>query len=140
MSESLPSISDREDAPVDRWQFLRDVLVFQVKLALDAMRDVILVPVSIGAALLDLVSSGKPMGQSFYRVFALCKQTDIWINLFDTYGNPDESPEAASTTVDSLVAQVEALLVEQHDRGGLTATAKVAIDRALDGISKRPRS
>ena len=140
MSESLSPISDREVTPVDRWQFFRDVLVFQVKLALDAMRDVILVPVSIGAALLDLVSSGKRTGQNFYRVFAMGKRTDIWINLFDTYGNPDESPEAANTTVDSLVAQLEALLVEQHDRGGLTATAKVAIDRALDGISKRPRS
>ena len=140
MSESLPSSSDPEATPDDRWQFFRDVLVFQVKLALDAMRDVILVPVSIGAALLDLVSSGKRTGQSFYRVFAMGKRTDIWINLFDTYGNPDESPEAANTTVDSLVAQLEALVVDQHDRGGLTATAKVAIDRALDGISKRPRS
>ena len=140
MSESLPTLSDGEATPVDRWQFFRDVLVFQVKLALDAMRDVILVPISIGAALLDLVSSGKRTGQRFYRVFAMGKRTDIWINLFDTYGNSDESPEAANTTVDSLVAQLEALLVEQHDRGGLTATAKVAIDRALDGISKRPRS
>jgi hypothetical protein len=68
------------------------------------------------------------------------KRTDIWINLFDTYGNPAESPQATNATIDSLVAQLEALLVEQHDRGGLTATAKVAIDRALDGISKRPPS
>ncbi len=140
MSESLPPISDLDATPVDRWQFFRDVLVFQVKLALDAMRDVILVPVSLGAALLDLVSSGERTGRSFYRVFAMGKRTDIWINLFDTYGNPDESPEAANTTVDSLVAQFEALLVEQHDRGGVTATAKVAIDRALDRISKRPPS
>ena len=140
MSESLLPINDREATPVDRWQFFRDVLVFQVKLALDAMRDVILVPVSIGAALLDLVSSGKRTGQRFYRVFAMGKRTDIWINLFDAYGNPDESPEASNTTIDSLIAQFEALLVEQHDRGGLTATAKVTIDRALDRISKRPPS
>jgi hypothetical protein len=140
MSESLPQTSDRETTSVDRWQFFRDVLVFQVKLALDALRDVILVPISIGAALFDLVSSGKRTGRNFYRVFAMGKRTDIWINLFDTYGNPDESPEAADTIVDSLVAQLEALIVDQHDRGGLTATAKVAIDRALDGISKRPPS
>jgi hypothetical protein len=140
MSDSLSPISEGEATPVDRWQFFRDVLVFQVKLALDAMRDLILVPVSIGAALLDLVSSGKRTGRRFYRVFAMGKRTDVWINLFDTYGNPDDTPESSSTTVDSLVAQFEALLVEQHDRGGLTATAKVAIDRALDGISKRPPS
>jgi hypothetical protein len=140
MSANLPQISDREAAPENRWQFLRDVLVFQIKLVLDAMRDLILVPVSIGAALLDLVSSGEQTGQSFYRVFAMGKRTDIWINLFDTYGSPDESSAGEDTTVDSLVAQLEALLVEQHDRGGLTATARLAVDRALDGIPKRPPS
>jgi hypothetical protein len=140
MSENLPHISDRETIPANRWQFFRDVLVFQMKLVLDAIRDVILFPVSIGAALLDLVSSGERTGKSFYRVFAMGRRTDVWINLFDTYGSPDESSADADTTVDSLVAQLEALLVEQHDRGGLTATAKSAIDRALDRIPKRPPS
>jgi hypothetical protein len=140
MSEKLPLISDRETTPVNRWQFFRDVLVFQMKLVLDAIRDVILFPVSIGAALLDLVSSGERTGQSFYRVFAMGRRTDVWINLFGTYGSPDKSSADADTTVDSLVAQLEALLVEQHDRGGLTATAKTAIDRALNRISKRPPS
>jgi hypothetical protein len=140
MSENLPQISDREITPINRWQFFRDVLVFQMKLVLDAIRDVILFPVSIGAALLDLVSSGEQTGRSFYRVLAMGRRTDVWINLFDTYRSPDESSADADTTVDSLVAQLEALLVEQHDRGGLTATAKSAIDRTLDRIPKRPPS
>jgi hypothetical protein len=36
-----------------RWQFIRDVLVFQVKLLLDNVRDFALVPVSLGAAIIE---------------------------------------------------------------------------------------
>ena len=45
----------------DRWTFLRDVLVFQLKMFLDNVRDFALMPVSLVAALIDLVSrvSGK---------------------------------------------------------------------------------
>jgi len=124
---------------VERWQFLRDVIVFQLKLGLDAARDLVLVPVSIAAALLDVVAGGAPVGRNFYRVFGFGRRTDRWINLFDSYGEPGAAPERADVTVDALVGQLEGLLVEQYDRGGLTASTKAAIDRALDGIERRPR-
>lgn len=41
-----------------RWVFLRDVLVFQAKMFLSNLRDFALMPVSLGAALLDLVVKG----------------------------------------------------------------------------------
>ena len=39
--------------------------------------------------------------------------------------------------MDSLVAQVERLMVDQYERGGVTASAKQAIDRSLDAISRK---
>ena len=39
----------------DRWKFLRDVLVFQLKMFLDNVRDFALMPISLVAALIDLV-------------------------------------------------------------------------------------
>jgi hypothetical protein len=47
-SPSPPASSD------ERWKFLRDVAVFQLKMFLDNLRDLVLMPVSLGAALLDL--------------------------------------------------------------------------------------
>jgi hypothetical protein len=38
----------------ERWRFLRDVMVFQLKLFLDNLRDFALVPSSLVAALIDL--------------------------------------------------------------------------------------
>ena len=40
----------------DRWKFLRDVVVFQLKMLLDNVRDFALMPISLVAALIDLVS------------------------------------------------------------------------------------
>ena len=51
-----------------RWQFIRDVLVFQVKLLLDNVRDFALVPVSLGAAIIDLIFKGEREGSLFYKV------------------------------------------------------------------------
>ena len=48
-----------------------------------------------------------------------------------TTGRLDEPRE----TVDSVVARLENLIVEQYERGGMTAAAKDAIDRSLDAFS-----
>ena len=120
----------------NRWEFLRDVLVFQLKLLLDAVRDLVLSPVSIVAGVIDLLSGDEPPGR-FYRVLAFGRRTDTWINLFGMPGRPDESGGDAGVTVDSLVAQVERLMVDQYERGGITVSAKQAIDRSLDAISRK---
>ncbi len=52
----------------ERWRFLRDVLVFQLKLLLDNLRDFALVPISLVAALIDLIYKGEREGTLFYRV------------------------------------------------------------------------
>ncbi len=121
----------------DRWEFLRDVLVFQLKLFLDAARDLVLSPVSIVAGVIDLVSGDEPPGRYFYRLLAFGGRTDTWINLFGKSGRPEEPGGDESDTIDSLVAQVERLMVDQYERGGVTASAKQAIDRSLDAISRK---
>ncbi|MDH3298094.1 MAG: hypothetical protein OEM96_07455, partial [Gemmatimonadota bacterium] len=65
-------------------------------------------------------------------------RTEGWINLFgapSVPGHPELSESGRS--IDTVVKQVEGLVVEQYERGGLTASAKEAIDRSLDKISRR---
>ena len=121
----------------DRWEFLRDVLVFQLKLFLDAVRDLVLSPVSIVAGVIDLISGDEPPGRYFYRLLAFGGRTDTWINLFGMQGQPEERGGDESVTIDSLVAQVERLMVDQYERGGVTASAKQAIDRSLNAIARK---
>ena len=127
--------------PEGRWEFIRDVVVFQVKLLLDAIRDVVLSPASIVAGLLDLASGDDPPGRHFNRLLAAGRRSDAWINLFGEERSDAQGEERAGNvqSVDSLVSHVERLLVEQVERGGVTASAKEAIDRSLDRVARATR-
>jgi hypothetical protein len=106
-------------------------------LAQYAVRDLVLSPVSIVAGVIDLISGDEPPGRHFYRLVAFGGRTDAWINLFGMPGRPEEPDGDESVTIDSLVAQVERLMVDQYERGGITASAKQAIDRTLNAISRK---
>ncbi|WDD98469.1 hypothetical protein [Thalassomonas actiniarum] len=141
---------------LSRWQLLRDIGIFQVKLALDAIRDLLLSPVSIVSAVIDLIKGHQYPHSYFYKVMRLGRKTDHWLNLFgaaELENKPvkeelskdaevcslNNTPEPGRN-LDDLFCQVEALLKEQHDRGGLTATAKASIDRCLDKIITKSES
>src|SRR5437762_13561958 len=57
-----------ESGSNERWKFLRDVVVFQLKMFLDNVRDFALMPISLFAALIDLIFKGKGHGSLFYQV------------------------------------------------------------------------
>lgn len=139
-----PSESPRSETPAPaapppgRWELLRDVLVFQLKLLIDAVRDLVLSPVSVVAGVVDLLSGDRAPGRWFYRVLAFGGRTDAWIDLFGTPERP--GAHAADVTVDSLVAHLERLVVDEYERGGVTASAKQAIDRSLDALARKGRS
>ena len=119
-----------------RWGLIRDVLVFQLKLGIDALRDVALMPISLVAAVVDLAKGGD-QPKSFYEVVRLGRRSERWINLFGAVEPPEEDD---LPSLDSLVGEVERLVVEQVERGGVTASAKDAIDRSLDRISDLGRT
>ena len=65
-----------------RWELIRDALVFQAKLFLDGLRDLLLVPVSLVALVVDLVTGGEHAGRNFYGVVLLGRRSESWIDLF----------------------------------------------------------
>ena len=136
-TDSDPTDSDVTD-DASRWELIRDLATFQLKLVLDGARDVLLSPISLIAALIDLVLDGDGQGRRFYQVLLFGRRSERWIDLFRAADRIE--PRAESTegpvSVDALVGQVEKLLVEQVERGGVTAQAKSAIDRSLDAVTR----
>jgi len=127
-----------EDISASRWLFFRDVLVFQAKLLLDGLRDLLLMPVSLVAALFGLVKEPADPGRLFGRVMEYGRRSDRWINLF---GDPRHFRDGQAEVpgdpgVDELVGLLEQRLLEQYRKGGVAASAKDAIDRALDAVHK----
>lgn len=116
-----------------RWALMRDVTVFQGKLALDAIRDLALSPISIGAAVLGLVRDKDEPGKYFYPLMNTGKRSDTVINLF---GAADHAGLDATThddpSVDELIKRFEGIIVKEYESGGMTAQAKEAIDKAID--------
>jgi len=126
----------------DRWTLIRDLFVFQAKLLVDGFRDLLLVPAAIVAGIWSLVSGDKDKpGPQFYQLVSLGKESELWIDLFKAYENaPAEvrrEREFAVSNMDELVGRFESFVVEEYERGGVTAQAKERIDKALDAIQRR---
>ncbi len=131
----LPS---RDVAPPSRWNLIRDVAVFQLKLFLDGLRDLVLVPISLGLAALDLLGVGARAGHHFYDLLHLGKRTERYIDLFGAADRTDPflAMSDGAGGVDALVGRVERVIRQEYERGGMTSSAKKAVDRALDGLQR----
>lgn len=140
MTDQHP-IENHESA---RWTLIRDTAVLQVKLIVDGLRDFLLVPASLIAAIVSLATAkdGVP-GAHFYDLLRLGRRSEIWINLFGAFRNAPEDllqdAPLAATNLDEIVGKVEKFVVDEYKRGGMTAQAKEQIDKALNSLHGRAR-
>lgn len=72
---------------------LRDLMIFQVKLALDGLKDIAFMPLSGAAAALDIVFPGPRVGHRFYAVLAIGEKFDRWLNLFGAADTADAATD-----------------------------------------------
>jgi hypothetical protein len=72
---------------------LRDLVIFQIKLFLDGVKDIVLMPLSIGAAALDVLAPTGKRGRRFYAVMRAGEKYDRWLNLFGASQTASESAE-----------------------------------------------
>lgn len=136
--QTVKQDDDRGYVVPDRWTLIRDTAVFQLKLAVDGFRDFLLMPVSFGAAVLDLLGVGPRAGRQFYDLLKAGQKTEHWINLFGAAEHAEPLPVASRPGIDSLVQKMEHLVVQEYRRGGITSSAKDAVDRMLDGLAEKP--
>jgi hypothetical protein len=124
----------------DRKTMIRDVAVFQLKLIADGLRDLVLLPASIGAAVIALLKKGPEPGTEFYDLLRTGRQSEHWINLFgaaSTVHGPEGDEDRFPADIDKLVAKVESFVVEEYRSGGVTSQAKVKLERALAALRER---
>jgi hypothetical protein len=130
--ESTPAQADK----TERWKFVRDVLVFQLKLLLDNLRDFALQPISLVAALIDIFYRGKREGALFYKVLRWGWHSEQVIGVYSAI--EDHEPTAFQVhpnyTVDAVIAKLEGVLVREYEKGGTAASIKSAMDRAIDQL------
>ena len=129
---STPPQADHDD----RWRFVRDVMVFQLKLFLDNVRDLVLMPVSLVAALIDLILRGEREGARFYKVLRWGQHSEAVIDVYSAieHHEPGDFKVSRDYTVDGVIARLEGVLKREVEKGGTAASVKAAMERAIDQL------
>jgi len=97
-----------------RIELIRETAVLQVKLLVDGLRDAILIPISLIAALVGVLRGGPDCNREFHRVIKLGRRSERWINLFG-HQRPLKG-NAVTGSMDSILDQVENAVMEQYKR------------------------
>lgn len=92
--------------PNSRLRLLRDVLVFQIKLGMEALLDLTLIPVSLAAAGLDLVLGNWRRPRWFHAVLRFGERCERRIDLWAV---PTPGADAPRTDADALMRGIEIL-------------------------------
>jgi hypothetical protein len=99
-------MTDKSDQG-SRWRLLRDVVVFQVKLGLEAVLDITLIPVSLAAAALDLVLGNWRQPRWFHAVLRFGERCEHRIDLWRVAAPGVDAPPSE---VDAVIRSIEALV------------------------------
>jgi hypothetical protein len=127
------SVPDAEEVPVhaSRLQLVWDVVLFQFKLLFDGLRDLVLSPVSIAAAVLGLIAGGDDPQRYFRRLLKIGRRTEIWLNLFGHH--------KSKHTSDELVAGLRQRVFENARSNSWVERAGTRLNRGLDSLNDRVR-
>jgi hypothetical protein len=90
-----------------RWRLARDVVVFQIKLGMEAVLDIALIPVSLAAAALDLVLGNWQQPRWFYAVLRFGERCEHRIDLWRVATPGVDAPQSEA---DLVMRSIEALI------------------------------
>ena len=104
--------TDTRGTAMPVWPQLRRLLIFQLKLYIDALRDFLLSLLSIGAFILDVISNSHGPDSYFEGVLKLGRRSERAINLFDQFNNE----EGGGSRVDDIIEDVESRFRNKRGR------------------------
>lgn len=107
----MPLASLPPDEPIPTKNAFRHLLVFQLKLLFDAVRDLLFSPISLIAFIIDSIMRPAVKDSFSYRLMHVGRRSDRIINLFDEYTG------SGDYTIDETVAEVEVVLQRELDKG-----------------------
>lgn len=121
-----------EERDQSRLQLLLDVFVFQFKLAADGLRDLLLSPLSIIAAIMGLIAGGDDPYRYFRELLRLGRRTEIWLNLFGR--------QRQTGTSDELINPIRNRVVAEAQNNPWINKAGGELNRTLDSVGERIKS
>ncbi len=107
---------------------VRRVIVFQLKLMVDGLRDVVLVPMAFLAGLVGLLRGGEDPQREFRMVIGLGLRSERWIDLFGQHEADAAGDGGGSGSMDTVVATLEQRLKNKYRGAGKDADGAAGPD------------
>ena len=123
--------AESPSTPLDRIELVRDAIVFQVKLAIDGIVDLLLLPVAMISSVISFFTGN----QAFYDVVKMGQTLDRRINLFGAAGEEPTARGADDTDeIDRLARRIETELRKEMEDGSLKQSARNAMERVIRAV------
>jgi hypothetical protein len=90
-----------------RWRLVRDVVVFQIKLGMEAVLDLTLIPVSLAAAAIDFLLGNWRRPRWFHAVLRFGERCEHRIDLWRVATPGMDAPQSE---VDAVLHSIETLI------------------------------
>ena len=122
-----------------RWPLFRQGIVFQLKLGLDALRDILMSPISIVLVVTDIVMANNHQQSYFIRLMRLGKKTDHWINLFGVdlpSSEPENNKVATDSNVDYWFMKIEEVIKEHQVDGKMSQSGREKLQKYFGRIKQ----
>lgn len=127
--------------PIDQKKVMfRDLLIFQLKLFLDGLKDVVLAPLSLAAFVWDMIPSRRAKaGKAFYGVVRAGEQFDRWLSLYNATERADPRTDGmfgeSLAGANNLIGKVEEVVRQTVEVGA--DTVEQVKERRAEAVRKK---
>jgi hypothetical protein len=116
-----------------RGSLIRAVVILQLKLLLSALRDLVLIPLALIAALFDFMRSKTHEPRHFRAVLRLGEFSDRWIDMW-YHNDPQQAPRE---NVDALLSRVEEVVRDRKEGARQARVLKRWAERQMQRAKQR---
>jgi len=97
-----------------RWRLARDVGVFEIKLAVDGIKDLIMAPLALAAFVADMVMPKDSRGVFLRAALRIGERFESWLNLYGLRRRDETRTILDEGGSDIIVDYLESKTVELH--------------------------
>ncbi len=97
-----------------RWRLASDLGVFELKLAIDGLKDIVLAPLAVAAALADMVMPAKNRGMLLRAVIRIGERFEAWLNLYGVGRRSETRSVLDEGGSDVIVDYIESTALDLH--------------------------
>lgn len=128
----------KEQIKPPRSEVIRDTLVLQLKLIVDGLRDLLLMPLVIMATILGLILHSHNPGRYLYRLLSFGKASEKWIGLFDEAQKDAMSPiDLKDKSFDELLKRTQDLIESKYIDDSKKQVVLDKLNLTLDEINSK---